>query len=200
MSILLNGYYCIPQLIILCKLKNKLLTISSVLMELILATNNWQDTFVATPTIIEIKNIWMICTSATMAWMYICIFMCSLLLSNFISWISSDDSTFVCLHLCNTFLWNERDKHNFLSGQFDTNKFVSIKGYAYLLATSHPHKTLYDYFVLSYNIFYWIFSIHFEHANSSMPYSTFYTVDCQLLCSHELSMLWQYMKVYFRVE
>ena len=99
-----------------------------------------------------------------------------------------------------TFLWNERDKHNFLSGQFDTNKFVSIKGYAYLLATSHPHKTLYAYFVLSYNIFYWIFSIHLEHANSSMPYSTLYTVDCQLLCSHELSMLWQYMKVYFRVE
>ena len=141
MFILLNGYYCIPQQIILCKLKNKLLTISSVLMELILATNNWQDTFVATPTIIEIKNIWMICTSPAM----LCICMCSLLLSNFISWISSDDSTFVCLHLCNTFLWNERDKHNFLSGQFDTNKFVSIKGYVYLLTTTHPHKTLYAY-------------------------------------------------------
>ena len=93
-----------------------------------------------------------------------------------------------------------KGQHNFLSGQFNTNKFVSIKGYAYLLATSHPHKTLYAYFVLSYNIFYWTFSIHFEHANSSMPYSTLYTVDCQLLCSHELSMLWQYMKVYFRVE
>ena len=195
MSIVLNGYYCIPQLIILCKLKNKLLTISSVLMELILATNNWQDTFVATPTIIEIQK-HMNYMQQHNQYAYIC----SLLLSNFISWIPSDDIIFVCLHLCNAFLLKWKGQHNFLSGQFNTNKFLTIKGYAYLLATSHPHKTLYAYFVLSYNIFYWTFSIHFEHANSSMPYSTFYTVDCQLLCSHELSMLWQYMKVYFRVE
>ena len=114
---------------------------------------------------------------------------------NFIRWY------YICVFAfmqCIFIKW--KGQHNFLSGQFNTNKFLSIKGYAYLLATSHPHKTLYDYFVLSYNIFYWIFSIHLEHANSSMPYSTLYTVDCQLLCSHELSMIWQYMKVYFRVE